>query len=198
MQVINGLQQLVGQHRPVVAKEGKIQKAQEEPPKMNIDRCHTLGNATLQPLSTNLGRCSGHEISSRVRNQWKRDAQKLAGHLKAHLISQNLEATKSNAQDGCPIKRDDCILPIAQVKGAHLGMKLPHQSLPDPMPRGVRGDLQETLKSLLSQKLGISLVGPNSKQQPKKGKPSTPTPNLVDCLHSKSEAICQHMHITGI
>ena len=77
------------------------------------------------------------KISSRVRSQWERDAQKLASHPKAHLIGWNWEATKSDTQDGCPIKREDCILPTAQVKSAHLGMKLLHKSLPDPMPYSV-------------------------------------------------------------
>ena len=89
----------------------------------------------------------------------------------------------------CPIKREDRVLPIAQVKSAYLSMKLPPQSLPDLVLHGVRGDPQEILKSLLSQKLSISLVGPRRKQQPKKGGPRTPTSYLVGSLHSKSEAI---------
>ena len=63
---------------------------------MNVDGCHILRNATLQPLSTDLWRCNGPEISPHVRSQWKRDAQELASHLEAHLLSQNREATKSN------------------------------------------------------------------------------------------------------
>ena len=156
---------------------------------MNIGRCHTLGNATLQPFSTNLWRCSGPEISFRVRSHWKKDAQELTGHLKARLIGWNQEATKFDTQDGYPIKKEDRVLPTTQVKGTYLGMKLPHQNLPDLVPHGVRGDPQEILKSLLSQKLGIPLVGPWRKQQSKKGGPSTPTSYLVRSLHSKSEAI---------
>ena len=38
----------------VIAKEATTKKAQEELPKMNVSRCHTLGNATLQPLSADL------------------------------------------------------------------------------------------------------------------------------------------------
>ena len=156
---------------------------------MNIGRCHTLGNATLQPFSTNLWRCSGPEISFRVRSHWKKDAQELTGHLKARLIGWNQEATKFDTQDGYPIKREDRVLPIAQVKSAYLSMKLPPQSLPDLVLHSVRGDPQEILKSLLSQKLSISLVGPRRKQQPKKGGPRTPTSYLVGSLHSKSEVI---------
>ena len=51
----------------------------------------------------------------------------------------------------CPIKREDRVLLTAKVKGAHLGMKLPHQSLLNLVPHGVRGDPQEIFKSLLSQ-----------------------------------------------
>ena len=68
-------------------------------------------------------------------------------------------------------------------------MKLPYQSLPDPVPHGEWGDLQEILNSLFSQKLSIPLVGPQSKQQSKKGGPSTPTSYLVVPLHSKLETI---------
>lgn len=66
-----------------------------------------------------------------------RGMPKLTGHFKAHLICRNWEATKSYTQDGSLIKREDCILPITQVKGTHLDMKPPHQSLLDPMPHGV-------------------------------------------------------------
>ena len=65
------------------------------------------------------------------------DAQELAGHLKVHLIGRNREATKFDTQDGCPIKREDHVLPTIQVKGARLGMKLLHQSLTNPMPHDV-------------------------------------------------------------
>ena len=52
--------------------------------------------ATQYPLSTDLWRCNGPEISPHVCSQWKRDAQELASHLEAPLLSRNQEATKSN------------------------------------------------------------------------------------------------------
>ena len=107
---------------------------------MNVSRCHTLRNATLQPLNADLWRRSRPKISSHVYSQWKRDAQELVGHLKAHLIDWDQEATKSDTQDGCPIKREDCVLSKAQVKGARLDMKPLHQSHPYPMLHGVRGN----------------------------------------------------------
>ena len=156
---------------------------------MNIDGCHIPRNATLQPLGADLWRRSRPEISSRVHNQWKKDAQELARNLEAHLICRNREATKFNAQNGCPIIREDCVLLTAQVKGVCLNVKPPYQSFPDPMPHSEWGDLKEVRKALLSQKLNISLVGPRSEYKPYKNGPSTPTSDLVRPLHSKSEAI---------
>ena len=150
---------------------------------MNIGICHTPGNATLHPFSGDLWRHGRPKISSCVCSQQERDAPKLAGHLKAHVIGQNWVSTKFDTQDGHPIQREDHILLTAQVKGAYLGMKSPYQSLPDPMPYGVWGDPQEILKSLLFQELCIAPVGPRSKQQPKKSGPSTLTSDLVRPLH---------------
>ena len=76
------------------------------------------------------------------------------------------------------------------MEGASLNMKPPHQSLPNLVPHGERGNLQEIPKSLLSQKLGVPLMGPKSKHQPEKSGPSTPTTELVNPLHPKLEAIC--------
>ena len=67
----------------------------------------------------------------------------------AHIINQNWVSTKSDAQDGHPIKRENGILPTTQMKGACLSMKLPHQSLLDLVPHGIRRDPQEILESLL-------------------------------------------------
>ena len=50
--------------------------------------------------------------------------------------------------------------PHSSMKGARLGMKPLHQSLLNLMPHGVWGDSLEILKSLLFQKLSISLMGP--------------------------------------
>ena len=75
-------------------------------------------------------------------------------------------ATKPDAQNGSPVKRKDRILPVTQVKDACLNMKPPHQSLPDPMPHGERGNPQEVLKSLLSQKRSVPRMGPKSEQYP--------------------------------
>ena len=61
----------------------------------------------------------------------------LTSHLEAHGISQNWVSTKSNAQDGHLVKRENHILPTTQMKGACLSMKPPHQSLPNPMPYGI-------------------------------------------------------------
>ena len=129
---------------------------------MNVGGCHVLGNTTLQPLSLDLWQYSGLEISPRLHSQWKRNAQELASHIEAHLIGQNRVPTKSDTQNGRPIKREYHILPTTQIKGACLGMKPSHKSLPDPMPHGEQGNPQEVLKSLLSQKRGVSQVVPRS------------------------------------
>lgn len=50
-------------------------------------------------------------------------------------------------------------------------MKPPHQSLPDPVPHSEQGNPQEVLKSLLSQKRGVSQMGPRSKQYPEESGP---------------------------
>ena len=97
-------------------------------------------------------------------------------------------ATKSNTQDGCPVKKEDHILPITQVEGACLGMKPPLQSLRNPVPHGEWGNLQEVLKSLLPEKCNILQLGPRSEQQPKEDRPGAPTTELVAPLHLKSEA----------
>ena len=131
---------------------------------MSVDKGHVPRNTTLQPLSTDLWRCSGPEISPRLYSQRKRDAQEIASHVKTHLLGRNLMATELNAQNGRPIKRKDTILPATQVKDACLGMKPPHQSLPNLVPHSEQGNPQEVLKSLLSQKRGVSQMGPRSKQ----------------------------------
>jgi len=118
----------------------QLPKKHRKNPDDDVGRCHTPMNASLQPLSMDLWRRSGPKISSRVHSQWERYVQKLASHLKAHLIGRNREATKSDTQDGYPIKREDRILPTAQVKGTRLDMKPSHQSLPNLMPYGVRGN----------------------------------------------------------
>ena len=81
-------------------------------------------------------------------------------------------ATEPNAQNGHPVKRKDRILLATQVKDAYLNMKPPHQSLPDPVPHGERGNPQEVLKSLLSKKRSVPRMGPRSKQYPEEGGPS--------------------------
>ena len=63
---------------------------------MNVGGCHILGNTTLQPLSAELWRCSGLDLSPRLRSQWKKDDQELASHIEAHLIGRNRETTKSD------------------------------------------------------------------------------------------------------
>ena len=71
---------------------------------MSVDKGHVPGNTTLQPLSTDLWRCSGPEISPRFYSQRKRDAQEIASHVKTHLLGRNLMATELNAQNGRPIR----------------------------------------------------------------------------------------------
>ena len=56
---------------------------------MNVNRRYTLGDATLQSLSTDLWRRNGPKIRFRALHQWERDAQELTGHLEAHGISRN-------------------------------------------------------------------------------------------------------------
>ena len=73
-------------------------------------------------------------------------------------------ATKFNTQDGYLVKMEDRILPATQVKGACLNMKPSYQSLRNPMPHNERGNPQEVLKSLLSQKRDVLWMGPLSKQ----------------------------------
>lgn len=51
-------------------------------------------------------------------------------------------------------KRENRILITTQMKGAYLGMKLPHQSLPN--PHGIRRDPQKILESLLYQEICIA------------------------------------------
>ena len=75
------------------------------------------------------------------------------------------------------------------MRGAYLSMKPLQQSLPNPVPHGIRRDLEKILESLFSQEIRIALVGPKIRQQPKKGGPSTPTTDLVRPLHLESEAI---------
>ena len=106
---------------------------------MSVDGGHIPRNTTLQPLSTDLWWYNRPEISPRLYSQWKRDAQELVSHVKTHLLSQNLVATKSNTRDGYSVKREDRILPATQVKGACLSMKPPHQILRNPMPHGEWG-----------------------------------------------------------
>ena len=98
-------------------------------------------------------------------------------------------ATKSTTQDGCPVKKEDRILPTTQVKGACLGMKPPLQSLRNPVPHGERGNLQEVLKSLLSKKRGVPQMGPRSKLYPEESGPGALTTEPLAPLHLKSEAI---------
>ena len=81
--------------------------------KMNVGGCHVPRNTTLQPPSSDLWRYGVLEISPRLRNQWKRDAQELAIHIEAHLLHQNRETTKSDTKNGHPIKREDRIPPAA-------------------------------------------------------------------------------------
>ena len=125
---------------------------------------HVPGNTTLQPLSTDLWQCNGPEISPRLCSQRKRDAQEIASHVKTHLLGWNPVAIELDAQNGCPVKRKDRILPTTQVKDACLDMKPSHQSLLDLVPHGERGNPQEVLKSLLSQKCGVPQIGPRSEQ----------------------------------
>ena len=80
-------------------------------------------------------------------------------------------ATEPNAQNGHPVKRKDRILPATEVKDACLDMKPPHQSLPDLVPHGERGNLQEVLKSLLSKKRNVPRMGPRSEQYPEESGP---------------------------
>ena len=75
------------------------------------------------------------------------------------------------------------------MEGAHLSMKPSHQSLPELVPHGIRGNLQEILKSLHSKKIGVLLVGPRRKHQLEKSGPGTLTTDLIALIHSKSEAI---------
>ena len=51
------------------------------------------------------------------------------------------------AQNGCPVKGKDCILPTTQMKGANLFMELLHQSLWYRMPHRIKRNLQELLKA---------------------------------------------------
>ena len=74
-------------------------------------------------------------------------------------ISQNRVSTESNAQDGRLVKRENRILPTTQMKSACLGMKSPHQSLPNPLPHGIWRDPQKILEPLLSQEIRIAPVG---------------------------------------
>ena len=146
---------------------------------MSIGGGHVPGKTTLQLLSADLWRYSGPKISPRLRSQWKKDTQELAGHLESHLHIQNRVATKSNSQNGCPVKREDFILPATQVKGVCLGMKMPHQSLPDLVPHGERGNLQEVLKSLFSQNRCVLRVGPRSDQLWEESGPSVLATELL-------------------
>ena len=122
----------------VVAKEATTKEIHEKPPKMNVSQHYTPGDATLQPLSTNMWRCCRPKICSHIYSQWERDAQELTGHLKAHVISQNQVSTKSNDQDGHLVKREKRILPETQMEGACLDMKPPHQSLSNLVPHGIQ------------------------------------------------------------
>jgi len=74
------------------------------------------------------------------------------------------------------------------MKGAYLGMKPPHQSLPNPVPHGILRDPQKILKSLLSQEIRIALVGFKVRQPPKESRPSTPTINFFGPLHLEPKA----------
>ena len=104
---------------------------------MNVSQHYTPKDTTLQPLNTDLWRRCRPKICSRVRCKWERDAQELTCHLKACVINRNRVSTESNAQDGRPVKRENCILHATQLKGAYLSMKPPHQSLLNPMPYGI-------------------------------------------------------------
>jgi len=117
---------------------------------MSVNGGLAPGNTTLQLLSTDLWQCGGPEISPCLCSQQKKDAQEITSHFKTHLLSRNLVATELDTQNGHLVKREDRILPTTQVKGAYLGMKPLHQSLPDLVPQGERGNPQEVLKSLLS------------------------------------------------
>ena len=99
-------------------------------------------------------------------------------------------ATKLDTQNGPLVKKEDRILPATQVKGACLGMKPPYQSLPDPVPHGERGNPQEVLISLLSQKCSVSQMGPGNEQYPEENGPGSSTTEPLTPLHLKLEAIC--------
>lgn len=129
------------------------------------------------------------KVCSSVPSQWETDAKS----------SQAISKLMSSVGIGCPpnlmskmavqSKGRTAYSSQPQMKGVCFGMKLPHQSLLNPMPHGVQGDLQKVLEPLLSYEIYIALVGPRIRQQPKKSGPSTSTQDLIRPLHSESEAI---------
>ena len=97
-------------------------------------------------------------------------------------------ATEPDTQNGRSVKRDDGILPATQMEGACLGVNPLHQSPRNPMPLGERGGPQEIHKSLLSQKRGVSRMGPRSEQCPEESGPDVLAKEPLAPLHLKLEA----------
>ena len=65
------------------------------------------------------------------------DAQKLVHDVEVHKLGGDWMPTRSMAQDGRPVKGNDCILPTVQMKDTSLRVEPLHQSLRYRMPHGI-------------------------------------------------------------
>ena len=113
-------------------------------------------------------------------------AQKLACHCEAHKLSRDWLPSKSKAKVGYPIKGKEYILPIAQMKGAHLSKKSLHQILRYLVPHGVRQNAKKVLKSLLDQEGVVAYISGRVQQAGRERKPCSSTTIPLSSLHSRS------------